>query len=270
MAKPIPQKHRKRPARKKSLPTTMICGFDQSMRSIAGAAIAWDETLKRWTGPEFIIVRWNKEDEYYDRISEAGTGHEMIWDLQRQLKLGNCEPENVFIAQEEPFPMGMINRRGGKTQGQTLKQQAEISGAFLHGLLKYNFRNIYQINSVMWRQIVADDLGITIGTKRNNPKDPNQWSPKDPKLYAELNCRAGEVGKWRSKQWALSSPGPGYGWMHAFPNEIPEWPDLIDSKKEGMIPRPKNSKAKAVQPDDRYDALAVMEWMRQEWERGRV
>ena len=220
------------------------------MNSIAGAAIAWDSVLQKWKGPEFLIVRWGKDDHYYDRISQAVLGHNFIWELQSQLKLTNCEPENVFIAQEEPWPMGMAGRVG-KFQSKSLKQQAEISGAFLAGLLKYNFRNIFQINNVQWRQIVADDLAITI--------HHSKWSPRDGKLAAELNCRPDKVGKFRAKQWALGHSG--YTWL----NEIPEWPDLID-RKGGLIPRPEDSKARAVQPDDRYDSLAILEWMRQEWE----
>jgi hypothetical protein len=254
MAKPIPKlkpkAHVQRKVHSEKLPpTTMISGFDVSMNSIAGAAIAWDYTLRKWKGPEFIIVRWDKDDHYFDRISEAVNGRDLIWGLQSQLKI-SPELQNVFIAQEEPWPMGLVGRVS-KQMSQTLKQQAEISGAFLAGLLRYGFQNIFQINNVQWRQIVAKDLGITI--------HHTKWNPKDAKLATEFQCRPDKVGKFRAKQWAL-----GYAVREKFHSEIPEWPDLID-RKEGLIPRPEDSKARAVQPDDRYDALAIMTWMVEEW-----
>jgi hypothetical protein len=262
MAKPIPKLKPKSGARKKGqsqevIPTTMISGWDVSMNSIAGAAVAWNSTLREWKGPEFIVVRWDKDDHYFDRISEANQVRDLMWELQAQLKV-SPELENNFIAQEEPWPMGLVGRVS-KQMSQTLKQQAEISGAFLAGLVKHGFQNVFQINNVQWRQIVAKDLGITI--------HHTKWNPKDAALAAEFQCRPDKIGKFRAKQWALGQMGNPHMWDEGgtFPNEIPEWPDLIE-RKSGLIPRPEDSKARAVQPDDRYDALAVMEWMREEWE----
>jgi hypothetical protein len=254
MAKPIPKLKQSRRVRASKtiskIPTTLISGFDVSMMSMAGAAIAWDATLNRWLGPAFVIRRWNKDDHYFDRISEAVKSHDLIWDLISELKLGSAEMENVFIAQEEPWPMGMA----GKMQSQTLKQQAEISGAFLGGLLRYGYTNIYQIHNTWWRGIIADDLGITI--------HHSKW--KDPKLAERFNCKPNDTGKFRAKQWALMLNAiTDGGWQ-----EVPDWPDLIRTK-EGLVPRPETSKAKSGQPDDRYDALAMMKWMRIEWEQGR-
>jgi hypothetical protein len=256
MAKPIPKLKRKAHVQKKAraasaTPTSMISGWDVSMNSIAGAAVAWDNIMKQWKGPEFVIVRWEREDHYFDRISEANAVRDLVWQLQSQLKIAP-ELENVFIAQEEPWPMGLVGRVS-KQQSQTLKQQAEISGAFLAGLLKFGFQNVFQINNVQWRQIVAQDLGITI--------HHSKWNPKDAALAAELQCRPDKIGKFRAKQWAL---GDYHVWASGKArNEIPEWPDLIE-RKSGLIPRPEDSKARAVQPDDRYDALAIMEWLRRE------
>lgn len=251
MAKPIPKLKRKPLPEKRAIskvpPTTLISGWDVSLSSIAGAGIAWDATLRQWKGPEFVIVRWNKDDHYFDRITEAVTGQALIWPLLSKLKVAP-ELENIYIAQEEPWPMGLVGRVG-KGYSQTLKQQAEISGAFLAGLLKWGYQNVFQINNVQWRTIVATDLGITIGHAK--------WNPDDAKLAAELQCQPRKIGKFRAKQWAL---GGGL----TFEKRIPEWPDLIE-RKGGLIPRPEESKARAVQPDDRYDALAVMVWMELEW-----
>jgi hypothetical protein len=223
---------------KKSL---MIVGFDISMSSIAGAAIAYDRMFKEFKGPAFVSHRWQKDTHYFDRILNSGLGANFILNLQAELKGVFCELEDVWIAVEEPWPLGMVKQM----ESHTLKQQAEISGAFLLGLLRWGFKNVFQINSIQWRKIVADDLGITT--------HHSKW--RDPSLCKTFNCNPRDSGKFRSKQWAL---------MHAR-YDVPDWPDIIESKN-GKIPRPENSQAKAMQPDDCYDALAIMEWMRQEYE----
>ena len=166
-------------------------------------------------------------------------------DLTAELKFFG-ELSNVFIAVEEPWPLGMV----GRTQSNALKQQAEISGAFLGGLLRYGYKNIFQIPANSWRKVVADDLGITI--------HHSKW--KDPMLCERYNCKPADSGKFRAKQWALECFSTGDA-------RVPDWPDIINSAK-GKIPRPEGSRAKAVQPDDRYDGLAVMQWVRDEFYRG--
>lgn len=219
----------------------MVAGFDTSMSSIAGAAIGWDETLQKLRGPEFIEVRWSKEDHYYDRLKQAAKSHEIILDLMHELKL-SLELDEVWIAQEEPWPMGLV----GKGASAFLKQQAEISGAFLGGLVRYGYTQVSQMNSMRWRTMVAQDLEITT--------HHSKW--RSPELAAQFNCKPSDSGKFRTKQWAMN---PGYAFMGgAFPNEIPDWPDIIESSKLGKIPRPEGSKARAVQPADQYDALAIM------------
>lgn len=221
----------------------MVAGFDTSMSSIAGAAIGWDETLKKLRGPGFVEVRWSKEDHYFDRLKTAAKAHEIILDLMHELKL-SLNLDEVWIAQEEPWPMGMA----GKGASSFLKQQAEISGAFLGGLVRYGYTQVSQMNSMRWRTMIAEDLGITT--------HHSKW--RSPELAALYNCNPTDSGKFRTKEWAF---GPWMGSFYengGFPNEIPDWPDIITSGKLGKIPRPEGSVAKAVQPDDRFDALAVM------------
>jgi hypothetical protein len=215
-----------------------VMGFDVSMSSIAGAAIGYDETLKKFAGPNFIYLRWEKDDDYFSRLKEACNSQLLVEGLLQELGL-ILSMDEVFIAQEEPWPLGMI--RGGLSN--FLKQQAEISGAFLGGLVRWGYTNVSQMNSIRWRQMVAADLGITT--------HHSKW--RSPELAARFNCKPADSGKFRAKQWALN---PGYAFMGAFENEIPDWPDIISSK-DGKKPRPEGSKAKGVQPDDRYDALAV-------------
>jgi hypothetical protein len=222
----------------------MVAGFDTSMSSLAGAAFGWDGTLKQFKGPEFVLKRWTKSDHYFDRLRDAAKAHELIHELQHALGLV-LNTDEIWIAQEEPWPphSSFVN----KNISGFLKQQAEISGAFLGGLVRYGYQNIWQVQSIKWRAMIAKDLGITT--------HHSKW--RSPELALEYNCLPKDSGKFRSKQWALSSPGPGYAFMGLTAEEIPDWPDLI-KRDEGMIPRPDDSKAKAIQPDDRYDALAIM------------
>ena len=230
--------------------TTVIMGADISMSSIALAGIALDGTLKKTVGPQFQIHRWDTGTHYFDRITDCARCENYIWNLYADLKLGNVELSNVYIAVEEPWPFGLV----GKAQSGYLKQQAEISGAFLAGLLRYGFRNIFQISANSWRKLVADELEITIHHSKWKAPDLG-WAMPDPCGF--FNCKPADLGKFRSKAWALGTYG----------GEVPEWPEIIETAK-GKLPRPEDSRAKAVQADDRYDALAVCEWMRREWQTG--
>lgn len=59
----------------------------------------------------------------------------------------------------------------------------------------------------------------------------------------------GRPDKWDVKKWALESFA------------VPDFPDLIKHGTRGLIPKPDTSRAKPVQPDDRYDALGILEYM---------
>lgn len=236
--------------------TWVACGFDTSMSSLAGAAVGYDKTLKKLRGPVFVMQRWSKEDHYFDRIKDAAKSYDLVHDLIGQLGM-TPEIDEIFIAQEEPIPLGMV----GRMQSGYMKQQIEISGAFLGGLLRYGYRQLSQIRNDQWRSIVARDLGITIHYSK--------W--KDPKLAIKYNCKPADTGKFRAKQWAsFEDSFTTVSSIEFYPEDIPDWPDIIESGKLGKIPRPDGSKAKAVQCDDRYDSLAIMQWQVEELERGLV
>jgi hypothetical protein len=110
-----------------------------------------------------------------------------------------------------------------KAQSGWIKQQAQVSGALLGGLSRYGYTNLYEINWQTWLNVVRAETGLTIASNKE--------------------------AKWKVKEWAIEAFG------------VPDFPDLIQSK-HGKIPRPEGSKAKAVQPEDIYDALGVMSWMR--------
>lgn len=226
-------------------------GFDLSTSSIAGCLVGYDSILDRFVGPHFLMRRWGKEDHYFSRLEMVARAEEHVQDLLASAKLF-LDLDEIFIAVEEPFPPHSGFTARGNSQ--SLKQQAEISGAFLGGLMRYGYREIYQIGNHLWRQVIAEDMEISI--------HHSKW--KDPSLAAIYNCKPADVGKFRAKQWAFHTLGiaPVLAQM-GFPEEIPDWPEIIGSKG-GKIARPENSIAKAIQPDDRYDALAICEWMRRE------
>lgn len=243
MAKTKPRaKHKKYKPKPRELRARgyAVCGFDISMSSIAGAAIGYDNTLQKFVGPKFIYLRWEKDDEYFDRLKEASHAELWIGGLIEELGM-ILNLSEIFIASEEPFPLGMVARGGISA---FLKQQAEISGAFLGGAARWGYTNLAQMNSIQWRKQVADELGITT--------HHSKWKSSD--LALQYNCAPKDSGKFRAKQWALLNQG--YAFQGFLPDEIPDWPDII-KHKNGNTPRPEGSTAKAIQPDDRYDALAV-------------
>jgi hypothetical protein len=190
------------------------------MTSISIACEAYDSVLDKLLGPVTKSVRWERNVHYYERMAVASKAHNLILDAVSGTGVVQMAADKVFIAIEEPWPMGIVKR----AKSGWLKQQAQIQGAVLGSLLRYGWQNIYEVNNQAWKNIVRMDLEM------------------------------GKVDKFDVKAWALA----------LYPN-LPDLPDLIESSK-GLIPRPANSKAKAKQPDDIYDAVAIMSWL--EAERG--
>lgn len=221
---------RKRVVKKKSAwrTTVAVLGIDISMSSIAGAAVGYDSVLKRWIDPVCTISRWSSDTDYFDRLKDAATADRHIHSLIYRLGI-SPQLHEIYIAVEEPWPFSLAKR----AESGWLKQQAQISGAFLGGLVRYGYRNVYEVNSIHWRGVVADYLGIT-----------THYSSWGKGLEGKM--RAKEFGQ---KKWGL------------------EFPDLIRTKN-GLADKPETSRAKPVQPADQYDALAICEWMRQEVRRG--
>jgi len=229
----------------------MVVGFDTSMSCLAGAAIGYDRVLRKHKGPVFTIERWQKEMDYLERLRQSAYSFNLVLDLKHKLGLTTVDSPSIFIGQEEPWPLGLA---GGSTSSY-LKQQAEISGAFMAGVLRFGYTNFVQMNSMRWRKLIADDLGITT--------HHSKW--RDPELVKMFNCSPSDTGKFRTKQWAL-----GYApFSERFKEPVPDLPDIIE-RKEGKMPRPEGSVAKAVQPADEYDALAVCWTLFQELEEAKL
>jgi hypothetical protein len=205
--------------RKKVNPKWIVVGVDTSMSSIAVAAMGWDETLKQMRGPSLYTHRWASDYDYLLRLKEAAQAEILIENAVSGLGFWTTSRDDIYIAVEEPWPLGLAKR----AQSGWIKQQAQVSGAFLGGLSRCGYTNTYEINYQTWLNVVRAETGLGL-------------SPKDKP-------------KWKVKEWAIEAFG------------VPDFPDLIKSK-HGKIPRPEGSKAKAEQPEDIYDALGVMSWMR--------
>lgn len=219
--------------RKMKKPTWVALGFDLSLSSIAGAGFAYDGALRRSVGPSTALKRWTREDDYFQRIEYLAKPETIVHELIGGLKV-QPELDQVYIAIEEPWPFGMQKR----LESSALKQQAQISGAFIGGLIRWGWTQVFEIHNQWWKGIVADELGITTHYTK----------------YGK-----GTEGKMRSKEFC----------QKVFP-DLPDWPDLISHNKLGLISRPEASKAKAIQPDDVYDSIPIACWMVDELERSGI
>lgn len=228
-------------------------GADVSMSSIALAVIAKTTEGKIRTGT--ASVRWSKDHDYFDRLKTAAKPHDLMHELFINAKL-MPELEDVYIAVEEAVPIGMLQRgTRGKVSGLTgawMKQQIQISGAFLGGLVRYGWKSIYEIQSNQWQALVAHDLGITT--------HHTKWSNAGfLALPPHVKTSAKSVGKYRAQQW-----------VEVFhPKWDGHWPDIIADSKLGQISRPEGRTPQGIQSDDRYEALGIANWMKTELKRSK-
>lgn len=202
-------------------------GVDISVSSVSLAGIAKTSSGKIRSA-KAISCRWQKEVDYLERMKQAAKAHDLMHELFMAMKV---EPElhQVNIAIEESVAIGHLQRG----VSMHVKQQLEICGAFMGGLLRYGWQYLYQIQWQQWAKLVAEDLGITT--------HHTKWNPDK------------HVGKYRAQQWVEQ--------FH--PKWDGHWPDLVYSSKHGLVERG-DSKAKGKQSDDRYEALGIMNWMRKE------
>lgn len=213
----------------------VVIGADVSMSTISLGGIAETKDGKIRVGT--ASIRWTTGVDYFKRMKEAADASQnVVMELYADMKI-MPELAQVHFAIEEAVSYGHIQR----AMGQFTKQQIQISGAFMGGLLKWGFTNLYEIQNNQWRAMVAHDLGFTI--------HKSKWAP--PELAKEFHCNERDVGKFRAKQWVKK--------FH--PKWDKEWPDIIRQGKQGQIPRPLDSFAKGVQSDDRYEALAMAEFL---------
>lgn len=197
--------------RKKS---PIAIGADLSLSSLALSAKMYDATLQKMRGPSWTITRWDKSVSLDEKLRQVAKAHDFIHEIMYELNHGIIpDSDCLFIGVEELPPRAM--------QAKRYREQAEIIGSFVGGLLRYGFTNVIRVNIKSWQALVAADMDI------------------------ELK----ELDKWVVKEWAKQ--------VH----DAPKWKDLIRNNKNGLIPKPKGSVAMPEQPDDRYDATGIMEWV---------
>lgn len=187
-------------------------GFDGMSGSMS--EVVWIE--KRWT---------TAEDDYLGRLADAVKAYELVLDCLH--KMWVIDPANVYVAVEEPVPLGMIRR----ADSGWVKQQCEVSGAVLGSLYRYGFTNLWQINNSQWKKVIRDE-GHKI---RKMPE-----------------------GKWDIKDWAIQAYG--------LP-DLADLVKAKDGSKIIRPEIGFGAKAKPIQPRDVYDAAACMAWMQDYVER---
>lgn len=160
-----------------------------------------------------------------------------VWNVTRWPKNTPDFEKMLFLSKGHEIIYDLIHQLGGiaaiediyigveevpprAMNAQRQREQALLIGCFVGSLLRYGYQ-VHFVNNKKWQSVVAGDL--------------------DKKLNADWD-------KWDIKNWAIST------------YDVPKWKDLIRNSKEGLIPKPKGSKAMPEQPDDRYDALGIMEY----------
>ena len=214
-----------KPVRK---PSIAVLGFDVSMVSIAGTGIVFDRHTQEWSQCAFSQWRWEQGDDWFTRLGKAAKAHDIVHDILGQISWFG-ENHHVFIGVEQAWPFGIVKR----ADSAWLYQQAQMHGAFIGGLVRYGYSELYEVNAASWRSIVSTELGV--------------------KQTSDL--------KMQVKGWAIDA------W------DLPELPDIVQTSTRGKVERPESgagAKAKAVHPNDVYDAAAVMTWMWAQLEEGIV
>jgi hypothetical protein len=247
MKKPLKKKSRQIAKKPRARADQWVCvGADVSTYSIALAGI--HKTPDGKIKAKAVAKRWERGTDYFTRMAEAAKAHELVHDLLGELG-AIVELDQVFFACEEPISFGHLQRK----ESQTIKQQCQISGSFLGSLLRWGWVNIYEIQANAWRKVVADDLAAHHGIDFTTYS--GKYNSLDVLPLPEgMRPSAKTVGKYRSQQWVAE--------IH--PKWDGNWPDTIQHYKRGLISRPPESRAQGVQPDDRYDAFPMAEWVRRE------
>jgi hypothetical protein len=215
-----------------------LVGIDSSLTAVSAVSWGYDAKTDSYK-VEHGEIRWSPETDYFERIRLAAGTHELVLDLLRSM----WTIETVYIALEEPFPFGMLGGRSSNFQASFAKQLAEVSGAVKGSLTRWGFKNLVEVNNSSWHKSLRQD-GVTFETV-----------PRGTRGAAKTAIQV--ANKFRVKSWAITAYG------------LPEFPDLVAARSGAKIPRPESgygAKAKAVQADDRYDACAVLHWLRRDLE----
>jgi len=208
-------------------------GIDTSTYAISASVIVKTKDGKIRAGSHGI--RWTKETEFFKRMAIASRSADFMQDLFATVKI-MPELNEIYIGMEEPAAISHVS----KGQSQYVMQQMLMGGAILGGILKWGWTQTWLIPAKSWQAHIAPDLGITT--------HHTKWNPTK------------KEGKFRAKEWV----------QQFHPKWDGSWPDIIPHSTKGQIPRPEGSKARGTQSDDRYETLAMADYMRAELKSGNL
>lgn len=144
------RKSAKKYARPKGQPSWAVIGVDTSVSSMAGAVIGFDGVLGRGFGPHVHKVRWQKGTHFLDRLAQAAGSANFIQELLSGAGAPPLELSQIFIGVEEAWPAGIAKR----AESAWLRQQAQVTGAFMGGLTKYGYQHPWEVNAQSWKNVV--------------------------------------------------------------------------------------------------------------------
>lgn len=133
-----------------------VAGFDVSMTSISGMMLMFDSVLDKMRGPGWVSVRWERPVHFFDRLCQAVKANEIMYDLMRNTAPCSVPYDNFYIGVEEPWPAGIVK----KAESGWLRQQAQVHGAFMGGLVKAGFCNVFEVNAQTWKNPIRQELGV--------------------------------------------------------------------------------------------------------------
>lgn len=206
----------------KKKPSPVAIGVDLSLSSLAISAKMYDRKLDSIEGPVWTLTRWSKEVTLFEKLRQVSKAEDFIHPVLVELNGGFAQLDDIYIGVEELPPRPM--------DAQRYREQAAIIGAFIGSLLRFRFPHVEFVNARSWQALIAREMGMKLTMPKTAPEDQ-------------------KFNKWTVKEWTRKT------------YDAPKWKDLIYNAKLGLIPKPKGSKAMPKQPDDRYDACGIMEYV---------
>jgi hypothetical protein len=132
-----------------------VIGIDLSLTSLSGALMFYDAILDKLKGPILQSERFERSVHFLDRLAVVSRAENFIHSLMSEANCVGLDLNQVWIGVEEPWPAGIVK----KAESGWLRQQAEIVGAFMGGLSRYGFVNVYEVNNSSWKNAIKEEVG---------------------------------------------------------------------------------------------------------------
>lgn len=162
------RKHKRltKPKPKKSDLSWASAGIDISMSSVSGAMTVYDGVLDEMKGPGLFSIRWERDVHFFDRLAQCVEAGKFMLELLSETTTASLALDRFWIGVEEPWPAGIVK----KADSGWLRQQAQIHGAFMGGLVKYGYTKVHEVNSQLWKNPIRAETGIG---------RPDKWDVKN-------------------------------------------------------------------------------------------